>query len=87
MDARRPLGEFDHQMLEWTRAHGVPVHLLLTKVDKLNRAEATAALKTVTARVGNRVTAQLFSATTKTGLEEARQRVEELLSAVHTRPD
>jgi GTP-binding protein len=84
MDARRPLGEFDTQMLEWTRSHGVPTHLLLTKADKLNRGEAVAALKAVRARVGEEVTAQLFSATARIGVEEARKRVDELLGGTAT---
>jgi GTP-binding protein len=79
MDARRPLGEFDQQMLAWTRAHGVPVHVLLTKADKLNRGAATLALKTVKASLHAGETAQLFSATERTGVDEARTRVEQLL--------
>src|SRR5690349_142388 len=33
MDARRPLTDFDQQMLGWTQANGLPTHLLLTKAD------------------------------------------------------
>ena len=81
MDARRPFGDFDTQMLEWTRGYDVPAHLLLTKADKLNRGEATTALKSVKNRVGNAATAQLFSATERTGLDEARSRIDQLLRA------
>ncbi len=42
MDSRHPLTEFDWQMLEWTGAQNLPVHLLLTKADKLGRGESMA---------------------------------------------
>jgi GTP-binding protein len=80
MDARRPLGEFDQQMLAWTRAHEVPVHVLLTKADKLNRGAATLTLRTVRASLQTAETAQLFSAVERTGIDEARVRVDELLA-------
>src|SRR3954452_12397131 len=35
MDIRRPLLELDHQMLGWFLPTGRPVHILLTKADKL----------------------------------------------------
>jgi len=80
MDARRPLTDFDLQMLQWAQAHQIEVHLLLTKADKLSRSESTAALRGVRAEVGEAVTAQLFSAVTKAGVDEARGRVLGLLA-------
>src|SRR5690606_23666845 len=44
VDSRRGIGDFDRQMLEWARATGCPVLVLLTKADKLSRAEARTAL-------------------------------------------
>jgi GTP-binding protein len=81
MDARRPLTDFDVQMLDWTQAHGLPTHLLLTKADKLSRSEGARTLQQVQAQVAGAATAQLFSAVAKTGVEEARQRVLRLLAA------
>ena len=49
--------------------------------DKLNRGEANLTLKTVRAKTATYATAQLFSATHKTGVDEARQTVLGLLSA------
>lgn len=72
MDARRPLTDFDWQMLTWTRDQSLPTHLLLTKADKLNRGEATLTLKKVRAQTDGTATAQLFSAVTKAGVDEAR---------------
>ena len=37
MDIRHPLQEFDQQMLNWAAQAGLPVHILLTKADKLKR--------------------------------------------------
>jgi GTP-binding protein len=86
MDARHPLTEFDWQMLEWTRANGLDSHLLLTKADKLNRGEATQALRSVRARVAPEVTVQLFSAPEKTGVDEARGRVLQMLASGRRTP-
>jgi len=80
MDARRPLTDFDLQMLGWAQANELPAHLLLTKADKLSRNEATLTIRKVKAAVGERVTAQLFSAVDKTGVDEARRAVLGLLS-------
>lgn len=72
MDARRPLTDFDWQMLTWTREQSLATHLLLTKADKLNRGEATRTLKDVQTQTAGTATAQLFSAVTKSGVDEAR---------------
>ncbi|HEX2492613.1 MAG TPA: ribosome biogenesis GTP-binding protein YihA/YsxC [Steroidobacter sp.] len=81
MDVRHPLTEFDLQMLQWARAQGLPAHVLLTKADKLSRGAALAALKQVRAAMDELVTAQLFSAVDKTGVEEARGEVLRILAA------
>lgn len=80
MDARRPLTDYDQHMLQWVSAQRLPVHLLLTKADKLNRSEGQTALKSVLARTGGFATAQLFSALKKTGVDEARATVLKLLN-------
>ncbi len=74
MDARHPLTERDERMLGWFRPTGLPVHVLLTKADKLTRTAAAATLARVRAHLrsfGPRHTAQLFSSVDRTGLEEA----------------
>ena len=40
MDIRHPLTEPDRQMLSWAEAASMPVHILLTKADKLKRGPA-----------------------------------------------
>jgi GTP-binding protein len=79
MDARRGLTDFDVQMLDWSRAHDLPAHVLLTKADKLNRSEAGNVLKQVRAAIEGSATVQLFSAVAKTGIEDARRAVLALL--------
>src|SRR5690606_31183041 len=44
MDIRHPLQEFDTPMLRWTQRSQMPVHILLTKADKLSRSQAKASL-------------------------------------------
>src|SRR6476620_5610916 len=89
MDSRRPFTELDVQMLEWFAPTGKPIHCLLTKADKLNRNESANALRAAHALLNSYVdahgtpfpfTAQLFSALKRTGLEEADQRILELLN-------
>jgi GTP-binding protein len=74
MDARRPLTELDVQMIEWFVPTANPIHILLTKSDKLSRQEATQTLRTVREAIavyGGQITVQLFSSLKKTGIDEA----------------
>lgn len=89
MDARRPFTDLDIQMLEWFGPTGKPIHCILTKVDKLNRNESTLALRQAQAfldsyvdedGVGFPFTVQLFSSTKRIGLEEADQKILQLLN-------
>ncbi len=74
MDSRRPLMPLDRQMLKWSAARGLPVHILLTKADKLSRAEASAILRRVEAQLGggSATSVQLFSARTRAGVDQVR---------------
>ena len=74
MDARRPLGDLDRQMINWFGPTGKPIHCLLTKADKLSRQEQNKILQWVRAEVadaGSPITAQLFSSLKRTGIEDA----------------
>lgn len=82
VDIRHPLKEFDRMMLEFCFATQLPCHLLLTKADKLSRGQATqalAALRKQFAAEGLHATAQIFSSSAGTGVDEARQAVTALL--------
>ena len=80
VDARRGLVEFDQQMLAWMAGMGQPVHVLLTKCDKLSREASTRLLEAAKPTVGEANSAQLFSARTGDGVNVARQRLDEMLT-------
>jgi GTP-binding protein len=73
MDARHPLTPLDDQLLDWFLPTGKPVHILLTKSDKLSRQQATTQLATVRSALearGQGLSAQLFSSLKRTGVDE-----------------
>lgn len=81
VDSRRGLGAQDAGMLEWVLARDRLAHVLLTKTDKLNRRDAQAVLReTLSACSDTAVSAQLFSAHSKQGIEEARMVMDRWLS-------
>ena len=73
MDIRHPFMPLDHQLLEWAVAVGRPVHILLTKADKLAFGQQKNTLFAVQKQLpayGGEITVQLFSALKKQGLDE-----------------
>lgn len=83
MDIRHPMKEFDEMMVSWCERTGMPLHVLLTKADKLTRGPAQSTLMTLRTqlrkRLGDGVTLQTFSALKQQGVEELRARISELL--------
>lgn len=88
MDSRRPFTDLDIQMLEWFAPTGKPIHCILTKVDKLNRNESVNALRQAQQVLDSYVdeegngfpfTVQLFSALKRIGIDEANDKIIELL--------
>ena len=74
VDVRHPMKEFDRQMLEWSNHIELPVHILLTKADKLKRGAAANSLQQIRSEIapfGDRVSVQLFSALKRQGVDEA----------------
>lgn len=75
MDIRHPLTDFDRLMLDWAQVSRLPVHVLLTKADKLAYGAAKNALLKVRQEVhqgwGDVASLQLFSAPKRLGVEEA----------------
>lgn len=74
MDCRHPLTPLDRQMLDWFGHSGRPVHVLLSKSDKLSRNAANQTLLAVRKELNERwdnCTVQLFSSLKKQGVEEA----------------
>ncbi len=75
MDIRHPLTDYDRQMLEWCLHADLPVHVLLTKADKLSRGAAANTLQQVRRELSPRmpnVSVQVFSGLKRAGVEEAR---------------
>lgn len=77
MDVRHPLKEYDQQMLLWCDHSNMPVHILLTKADKLKRGPAQSSLLKVRKHLEGlpNTTVQLFSSLKKQGVDEARKQV------------
>ena len=72
-DIRHPLKYFDEQMLHWAKDGQLPVHVLLTKADKLKHGAAKTALLQVKKQLDLLdlpFSIQLFSALKKDGLHE-----------------
>lgn len=70
MDIRHTFQAFDLQMIEWGSIAGMPVHILLTKADKLKRGPAQAALLQAQKRAATYpegISVQLFSALKHSG--------------------
>jgi len=78
MDIRHPMTEFDQQMLGWCQHSQMPVHILLTKADKLKRGAATNVLLGLQRQLQGQdhITIQLFSANKHTGVDEAREQLD-----------
>lgn len=74
VDIRRGLTTLDHQMLAWLAPTHKPVHVLLTKADKLTRQQAELMLRQTEAELARHpgeATVQIFSGTAKTGVRQA----------------
>ncbi|HOL63791.1 MAG TPA: ribosome biogenesis GTP-binding protein YihA/YsxC [Accumulibacter sp.] len=74
MDCRHPLTELDLQMLGWFAQTGKPVHVLLSKADKLSWQAQCLALRAVEQALrafGDHCSAQVFSSLKKIGVQDA----------------
>ncbi|MGB2102617.1 MAG: ribosome biogenesis GTP-binding protein YihA/YsxC [Porticoccaceae bacterium] len=86
MDIRHPLQDYDQQMLNWAAQAGLPVHILLTKADKLKRGPAMNSLLGVEKLLRDMdpgftlLSAQIFSSLKKTGLPELEEKLTSWLS-------
>lgn len=85
MDIRHPLQEFDTTMLDWANQSKMPVHILLTKADKLSRGQAGNTLMAVrkavkNAGMGDLVSAQCFSSLKNTGIDELKAKLQSWLA-------
>ncbi|NNG13589.1 MAG: YihA family ribosome biogenesis GTP-binding protein [Gammaproteobacteria bacterium] len=78
MDIRHPLKEYDRQLLEWCQSSELPVHILLTKADKLSRGAGGGVIQKLRHQLKKEYpgsTVQLFSSLKFQGVEEAREHI------------
>jgi len=91
MDIRRPLTDLDLRLIDWFRPTGRPIHVLLSKADKVSRQEQTKILRSVKAELATwggaeLYSVQLFSSLKKTGVEEAESVLAGWLGLENKRP-
>ncbi|PRY64897.1 cell division checkpoint GTPase YihA [Vreelandella songnenensis] len=82
MDVRHPLTEFDQMMLSYADTRNMPVHILLTKSDKLKKGPASAALQKVRSRLKeweDLVSVQLFSSLKRDGVDTLSHKLDQWL--------
>lgn len=85
MDIRHPLQAFDRQMLDWAERGDMPVHILLTKADKLGRGQQKSALLNTQKVVrqhhpAHAVTVQTFSSLKGEGVDQLQRVLNEWLA-------
>ena len=82
MDIRHPLKEIDQAIIDWTVRCEVPLHILLTKADKLSQGQARKVINEVQlalANYGDYISMQLFSSLKRQGIDEASAKLAEWL--------
>lgn len=73
MDIRHPLKDLDQMMIDWALNRELPVHILLTKSDKLSRSEVKNCVLKVRKHYDlakHLITVQSFSSLKKEGVDE-----------------
>ena len=90
MDVRHPLTDFDWQMVEWCQHAQLPLHIILTKADKLNYGAAKNVLLQVQKELKELpmpLTLQLFSSLKKTGIDDIHAALNRLFAARQSQHD
>ncbi|WP_092016030.1 ribosome biogenesis GTP-binding protein YihA/YsxC [Marinobacter daqiaonensis] len=85
MDIRHPLTDFDQMMVEWCEHNKLPLMILATKADKLKFGQAKTAMLGIRKALKDVQCLEhliMFSATSKTGLEESRKVLSDWLEGV-----
>jgi GTP-binding protein len=73
MDVRHPLKDLDQMMIDWALNRELPVHILLTKADKLSRSDVKNTLLKVRKHyelASHLISIQAFSSLKKEGVDE-----------------
>ncbi len=79
MDIRHPMKEFDQMMLNWSVSANLPLHILLTKADKLKQGAAKQVLNKLKQDLTRfpLVSTQLFSSLKRTGVDQLSMKLDE----------
>lgn len=80
VDIRRQITDFDEHMIAFAESVDLPIHILLTKADKLKRGQVANSLLAVKKRLGTRASVQAFSALKRQGEDEARDVLTQFLA-------
>lgn len=88
VDIRRELTELDTQMLDWFAPQKKPIHVLLTKSDKVSKDKSLRTLNKINNELKEKwgkkfnveCSAQLFSSLKKQGIEKASEKIEQWLT-------
>jgi GTP-binding protein len=88
VDIRRELTELDTQMLDWFAPQKKPIHVLLTKSDKVSKDKSLRTLNKINNELKEKwgkkfnveCSAQLFSSLKKQGIEKATEKIEQWLT-------
>ncbi len=87
MDIRHPLTELDLQLLDWFSQTQKPMHIVLTKADKLSRQQQQKTLNEVTKNLenlnknnNNNISIQIFSSLKKIGKDILKNKLVEFLN-------
>ena len=68
VDIRHPIKEFDETMIDWCLQVELPLHILLTKADKLKTGAQQNSLLSLRQRLSQEISTQIFSAKDKKGI-------------------
>ncbi len=86
MDIRHPLKELDQTMIQWALTRQLPVHMLLTKADKLSKNQAQQTLLKVKQHyapfIGSTLSVQTFSSLKRQGLDTLIEKMNDWLEIV-----
>jgi GTP-binding protein len=81
-DIRHELKPFDEMMLNWCVSANLPLHILLTKADKLKPSVARKELQQLQNRLAkyDLISMQIFSSAKRQGIDQLAERLNQLLS-------
>ena len=80
VDIRHPIKEFDETMIDWCLQVELPLHILLTKADKLKKGAQQNSLLSPRQRLSQEISTQIFSAKDKKGLDLLEDKLREWFS-------